>query len=274
MKWIPLTMALLLLLSACNRSAPVVTAPSTPTTTTASYYSGTTTATNADTTINRNPPASTTTTTHAPSSTTVAITITTTTASTTGHQITTAHATEDALSPAVVQEIAAIARALGPFETVNELSAERVTKALYVYGAIQTDEFIPYTTETPPIKTICVPIERVNSLITRFFGRTFNLDGLSFWMYSNAIQANYNDKALTFTQFAGYGVDGEFLCIQQEEHDQTVVITLYDAYLLADDYPGVYTEISGKRYEVKGKYLLTVRRHSEELQLVSLTVTE
>ena len=272
MKWIPLTMALLLLLSACNRSAPVVTAPSTTTTTTASYYSGTTTATNADTTIDRNPPASTTTTTHAPSSTTVAITTTTT--STTGHQITTVHATEDALSPAVVQEIAAIARALGPFETVNELSAERVTKALYVYGAIQTDEFIPYTTETPPIKTIRVPIERVNSLLTRFFGRTFNMDGLSFWMYSNAIQANYSDKALTFTQFAGYGVDGEFLCIQQEEHDQTVVITLYDAYLLADDYPGVYTEISGKRYEVKGKYLLTVRRHGEELQLVSLTVTE
>lgn len=265
MKWISLAAVLLVLLTGCNRPAPVVTAPTTAaSTTTTSPYTGATFLTTTTTAAaDRNVwPATTTTTTDA-------AVITTTTTTTTANVTTTTTAKVDEFT-AMLQPVAAFACVLGPFESVDDLSSERVAEALYAYGSVLTDEFDAYTTELPPKTVIRIPLETVDALCMRFLGRTYSMETLAFAFGDDAVEVEFADKALTFTQIAGYGVDGEFLCVEKETHGKTVKITLYDAYRLPDGYAGTYTEINGKRYEIKGKYTLTVHRNGNQLQLVSL----
>lgn len=265
MKWISLAIAALLLLSACNRSVPTVTAPTTTGTTTSTRHNSTSSAT-----VTTTAPSSSYTTAAAedtPATTKTTTTTTTSVATTT----TTVH--RDATLTAI-QEIAYLAKALGPFDSVDELSAQKVAEALYVYGTVATDDFAPYTAFTPPTKTVRLPIETADTLCRRFFGRTYAMDSLSFSMSEEAVQVDFADKALTFTVLSGYGIDNEFICTTYKTSGQQIAATVYDAVPVPAGLTGDYTEIAGKYYEIRGIYTLTLIRNGEYLQLISLIPTE
>lgn len=262
MKWIPIILAILLLLSACNRSVPTVSAPTTTTT--------------AASTRSRTDTTATTTTSNTPRSTTTTERITTTTATATSSASSTTTTTTTAQQDELlltIQEMTYITQAIGPFTDVNELEGEQIIKALYAYG-VATGIWKPYTALEPPITTITVPIDTVDTLCNRFFGRTYPLQDLSFSMYDEAVQANCTDKALGFTILSGHGDDYRHICTKYKTSGQTVSATLIDIRPLPDNPAIDYVKIDGKYYEIRATYTLTLQENGEDLQLVSLKITE